>query len=841
MRGSSPKWYGPTTLDLARRGAALPVYLGVHNLRKVFGASRAGYLAADAVSAVLNRQSSWRKIMSWALASATARRITVSFAAVAIALLALAVAPSAVLASAGSNVSRATVPREIAALPRSTGYDVGDAFPDVKGKDQYGNKFSLKKLRGKFVLLEFATWWCTGHWTSEVTSELKRQLIKAGVPFEVVTVVLEGPVEGGGSSTRSQAELYAVAASSSGPVVYNPYDPLDDKTGGLWAAYQGLDPTVVPSRAMISPDGELLGKLDDYSMQPGTVAEIIFDWVNSFTMAPLPPPSPSEDYDGPLDRTDLSLTLTSGDGTKLQVPKSFQGQPFLPFDTGVLANPGGPRVTMYAQYKMFDLHMNPGGHVNQFQAHAFVKFPAGSPPPVGAASISLDNFKTRTFGGGTRPFALENAAVSVDYCQDDPLAGGIGSFSMGGGGAFTTCMNPATDGSSDLFSASRNLDLPAVDSFGNGPYWAANNVPFQTFLDVGIHGNILPPGNSFEALTELIDSFSWSEKTREALNKKILKSIKNIPSKKACKTLDKTAAKVTKLADAALIPTGDATQVNDMVASIKDLIGCGTTSVTTTTSTVLGAPTTTLLLGCDEQPTCELCQICQINEAHGTCNDEKLACLNDTDCNNWYQCYYSCGDQACQDQCTLDYAVGYAAWQSSVVACSETECPTACPSPCGVGNKCIFVTSTTSTGNLGGLAGADATCNTRASAAALPGTYVAWLSDGSTTALSRVTSNGPYATPAGDLVANSKADLTDGTLGSAINDDENGGTPGGATEVWTGTGSNGLGSGGCVNWTSGSAAQTATVGLDTNTNFSWSAAYAQFCNRTDVHLYCVQQ
>ena len=40
----------------------------------------------------------------------------------------------------------------------------------------------------------------------------------------------------------------------------------------------------------------------------------------------------------------------------------------------------------------------------------------------------------------------------------------------------------------------------------------------------------------------------------------------------------------------------------------------------------------------------------------------------------------------------------------------------------------VFATSTLQDGNLGGLAGADAICNTRASAAGLPGAYVAWLS-----------------------------------------------------------------------------------------------------------------
>ncbi len=40
----------------------------------------------------------------------------------------------------------------------------------------------------------------------------------------------------------------------------------------------------------------------------------------------------------------------------------------------------------------------------------------------------------------------------------------------------------------------------------------------------------------------------------------------------------------------------------------------------------------------------------------------------------------------------------------------------------------MFVSSTTSNGNLGGLAGADNTCNTLAAAAGFPGSYVAYLS-----------------------------------------------------------------------------------------------------------------
>ena len=57
--------------------------------------------------------------------------------------------------------------------------------------------------------------------------------------------------------------------------------------------------------------------------------------------------------------------------------------------------------------------------------------------------------------------------------------------------------------------------------------------------------------------------------------------------------------------------------------------------------------------------------------------------------------------------------------------CEPPPVPASC-NPCKV-----FVTSTVHDGNLGGLVGADAICNSLASAAGLAGTYKAWLSDGS--------------------------------------------------------------------------------------------------------------
>jgi hypothetical protein len=178
--------------------------------------------------------------------------------------------------------------------------------------------------------------------------------------------------------------------------------------------------------------------------------------------------------------------------------------------------------------------------------------------------------------------------------------------------------------------------------------------------------------------------------------------------------------------------------------------------------------------------------------------------------------------------------------------------PWTCPTPppplqCGVTDKCIFVMSAGGNGNFlvdlpepNGLAAADYYCNNSADQAGLPGTYVAWMSDSTTNAGDRVTSDGPYVTPAGDLVANSLADLVDGSLNTAIDDDENGTTVP-PTAVWTGTASTGLSTGGnCLGWTDGTSSQQAIVGLNTSTSSEWTNSFSEFC---DVSLpnYCVQQ
>lgn len=166
--------------------------------------------------------------------------------------------------------------------------------------------------------------------------------------------------------------------------------------------------------------------------------------------------------------------------------------------------------------------------------------------------------------------------------------------------------------------------------------------------------------------------------------------------------------------------------------------------------------------------------------------------------------------------------------------------------------KRIFVTSTTYTGNLGGFSGADAICQTRASAASLSGTWKAWLSTGTlnapaVTAASRVNQfNGPFVRVDYSNIATSWTDLTDGSLMNAISMDEFGAaaTP---TEVWTNTrkgGSSGTESNvtlrDCNAWTNGTSGSTGYFGVNNSVTAEWTDSYYENCNSPNK-LYCFEQ
>ena len=126
--------------------------------------------------------------------------------------------------------------------------------------------------------------------------------------------------------------------------------------------------------------------------------------------------------------------------------------------------------------------------------------------------------------------------------------------------------------------------------------------------------------------------------------------------------------------------------------------------------------------------------------------------------------------------------------------------------------KRIFTTSTTYSGNLGGIAGADSKCQARAQAAGLTGSWKALISVNWMTARSRSTHNAIVVNMAGDIVAFGFRDLfvslypnqtnTSKQYRNMINITELGTVSGGIW--WNGTTPSGEFAGNsCNNWTSG--------------------------------------
>ncbi|HTJ44209.1 MAG TPA: InlB B-repeat-containing protein [Kofleriaceae bacterium] len=154
----------------------------------------------------------------------------------------------------------------------------------------------------------------------------------------------------------------------------------------------------------------------------------------------------------------------------------------------------------------------------------------------------------------------------------------------------------------------------------------------------------------------------------------------------------------------------------------------------------------------------------------------------------------------------------------------------------------VFVTSTTYTGNLGGLAGADAACQARANAAGLGGTFKAWLSQTSpqVNAISRLGAARGWARVDLAPVVDTTTDLANGRLYYPIKLDEFGNDLG-LVSVITGTTANGTlynGDTTCSNWTS-SAAGSSAGGYSTAGSSMFTIYTYPSCTG-GAHLYCFQ-
>jgi len=159
--------------------------------------------------------------------------------------------------------------------------------------------------------------------------------------------------------------------------------------------------------------------------------------------------------------------------------------------------------------------------------------------------------------------------------------------------------------------------------------------------------------------------------------------------------------------------------------------------------------------------------------------------------------------------------------------------------------RVVFVTSLDYSGNLGGIAGADAKCQALAdqsSIARIKGrTFLAWVSTSMTPASVRmVHGTQPYVLGDCTTIAASWSDLTDGNLQNGISVDQLGGNQGGS--AWTGTNSTNASFGGasCADWTSMALGMKGVGGNVGGNGGGWSNGGIDDCG-LNHNLYCFEK
>ena len=150
----------------------------------------------------------------------------------------------------------------------------------------------------------------------------------------------------------------------------------------------------------------------------------------------------------------------------------------------------------------------------------------------------------------------------------------------------------------------------------------------------------------------------------------------------------------------------------------------------------------------------------------------------------------------------------------------------------------VFVTSTsTRLAEVGGLAGADAMCNQLAADAGLRGTYVAWLSDASTSAASRLSGARGWVRYDGKPVVDTVADLLAGRILHPILLTETGVAVTGQFGIITATSNDGTLAEDCSGFTSTSSSVTMMTGIAGATFSTWTQNLASNCSQS-LPLYC---
>jgi hypothetical protein len=148
-------------------------------------------------------------------------------------------------------------------------------------------------------------------------------------------------------------------------------------------------------------------------------------------------------------------------------------------------------------------------------------------------------------------------------------------------------------------------------------------------------------------------------------------------------------------------------------------------------------------------------------------------------------------------------------------------------------DRVVFFSGGAGDGNLGGVAGADAICAAAATTLGLPGTYLAWIADSTTSPALRFYQHaGPYVRPDGTKIADGWADLTDGSLDAAVVE------VGGIARTNVAADGTALSGDHCADFSSTTG--TSSVGNATTADGAWTNSGTHPCS-AGSGLYCFQQ
>jgi hypothetical protein len=169
------------------------------------------------------------------------------------------------------------------------------------------------------------------------------------------------------------------------------------------------------------------------------------------------------------------------------------------------------------------------------------------------------------------------------------------------------------------------------------------------------------------------------------------------------------------------------------------------------------------------------------------------------------------------------------------------------PAICGGRSTClVFATGSAvdmPLGDINGVDGADAICESAATGAMLPGTFLAWLSDnvGHSPSTTFSFATVPYTLVDGKVIAMGYGQLTTGTLIQPIAETETGSAATGV--AWSNTNTDGTSLAGpdCIEWTDAADdANTGGIGDLSSTTSTWTNTDMLACSAT-AHLMCFEQ